>query len=116
MDRDKELENFQRELEKDIRSADPYLHKPDQLKVQDGETCWLDQARICGADCMAYNTLGVGLEPEQEVQGHLRCVVLASQAGNFVTIARLSASLRKTDETLAKLLRAVTPYNPNVPV
>lgn len=111
-DREKELNQFAAELDRELGT---YIHKPDKMNVQDGESCWLDQARICGPDCVAFNVDGVGIEPEQETQGHTKCVVLASQSSNLITIAKLSASLRKSEQTLAALAARLAPSNPNVP-
>ena len=48
--RDQELDNVMRELRRD----DPYIEKPDEMRVDIGGGCFLDRERVCGPDCTAF--------------------------------------------------------------
>jgi hypothetical protein len=34
----------------------PYIEEPEIKAVGDGSCCWLSPDRICGCDCIAFNT------------------------------------------------------------
>jgi len=69
MDRDQELE----QLEKELRGKPtPHLHKPDELPISDGTTCFMNQERMCASDCRAYN---IDSKPGE---GADCCLILAS--------------------------------------
>lgn len=53
-----------RNRELDEAVSDPYIEKPDELDVGDGQMCWLDSNRMCGPDCKAFN-LSAEQGPEQ---------------------------------------------------
>lgn len=79
-------------LEKELRA--PFIETPDRLEAADGSMCWLDGDRRCGPDCMAFNALGVGVEPDAVIQGHLQCVVLATMSSQNAGLVGLIASNR----------------------
>lgn len=86
MERDEELSEAERELaeaEKAFGSS-RYIHRPDEIDLQDGMTCWLDGERVCGGDCMAFNIDGDG--PNQclvlHYQGQIGSAALIEIAAN----------------------------------
>lgn len=69
MDRDRELD----EIEKALRGTpQPVVHKPDNLPISDGTTCFINQERMCASDCRAFNT---NAKPGE---GADCCLILAS--------------------------------------
>lgn len=86
--RDEELDA----LEKELRT--PYIETPDRMAAADGSMCWLDGDRRCGPDCMAFNTVGVGVEDDAVIQGHTQCVVLATMSSQNAGLISLIASNR----------------------
>lgn len=88
-ERDEELDRLEREL------RDPFIETPDRIGVQEGAVCWLDARRLCGADCMAFNVEGLGLPKDEPVQGHARCILLATANSQTVELAKLVASARR---------------------
>lgn len=72
---------------------DPYIEKPDELAVGDGSSCFLDQQRMCDADCRAYDP---GADP-----GPARCTLLGGVmdiADGLQDFVRQAALTRKTNE------------------
>jgi len=69
VDRDAELDELDRTL------GDPFIERPETLDLRDGMLCWLDGARVCGSDCVAYNTEDLD-EQGNVVQGPNRCLPL----------------------------------------
>jgi hypothetical protein len=47
--RDEELDEVERALHV------PYVESPDEVNIPRGGTCWIDQHRPCGPDCVAFN-------------------------------------------------------------
>lgn len=45
-----------------LGNQQPHIEKPDELSIQDGTTCWLNQDRECATDCRAYD---VSVDPSQ---------------------------------------------------
>jgi hypothetical protein len=85
--RDEDLDD----LEKDLRR--PYLHEPDSKPITRGMECWLDQTRMCGAACMAYNIDEVDDEG-RAIDGPDRCLVLLSTgAQGAAAVLAVSASV-----------------------
>jgi hypothetical protein len=72
MERDRELEELERELG---RVEAPYIHRPEELDLRDGMLCWLDGARVCGPDCVAYNPEETD-ERGEALQGPNKCLPL----------------------------------------
>jgi len=69
-DRDAELDEIQRDLNT------PFIERPEHLDVGNGALCWLDGARRCGADCVAFDP-EEGLDKNgQEIDSPAKCRVL----------------------------------------
>lgn len=64
-DRDEDFKEVVRALRRD----DPYLEKPDEVRLDVGGTCFLDRARMCGPDCASYTDERAPTAPE-------RCTIL----------------------------------------
>jgi hypothetical protein len=92
MERDKEFDAVMGSL------SDPYIEKPDELDPS-GALCWLDMQRMCGPDCVAFNTAATGTEDQ--------CRALNAMTSQVV-------SLRQTAKTLADLKRGGIPQPPKV--
>lgn len=74
------------ENEEDLRELENRGRKkidaPDERKLLDGEICWHNAQRVCGADCIAFNTDQLD-EHGSPIQGPEKCVfiVLLGQLG-----------------------------------
>lgn len=74
------------ENEKDLEELDKRSRRkielPDEKKIIDGEICWNNSQRICGADCIAFNTDSLD-DNGDPVQGPTKCIfiVLLGQLG-----------------------------------
>jgi hypothetical protein len=70
----------------DQKPGAPFIAKPDEIDVQNGEACWLNSVRVCGADCIAFN-IDETDENGAPVQGPTKCtlIVLAGQVASGVT-------------------------------
>jgi hypothetical protein len=79
-DRDKELEDLQRELEGapagQAGGGRPFLHRPEQLDIGAGALCFLDGARLCGPDCVAFNAAEGLDENGHPIDNPNKCLVL----------------------------------------
>lgn len=93
MERDRELDDVLGALN------DPYIEKPDELTAGSGALCWLDMQRLCGPDCVAFNTKSESTEDQ--------CRALNSMTSQAV-------ALRRTTKTLADLVRGGAPNPPKV--
>jgi hypothetical protein len=99
---DHELKNVLEELAK---AGDPtrYVQKPEQIEVKDGETCWMNQVRVCGPDCIAFNRDEID-EHGSPVQGPTKCtlIVLAGQLGAGMTaLVQLTQKAQQMQHTPA---------------
>jgi len=56
----------------------PYIERPDEIEVQDGLSCWLNEARRCGPDCVAFNVSQID-EHGDPIAGPEACTALSSQ-------------------------------------
>jgi hypothetical protein len=76
---DEQTEADLRELE---RRGRPKIDHPDEKQILDGEVCWHNSQRVCGADCVAFNTDELD-EHGSPVQGPTKCIfiVLLGQLG-----------------------------------
>lgn len=92
--RDKRMDDLEAELR-----ADPYIHEPDTKDLKQGMECWLDQTRMCGAACMAYNVDDID-EDGNVIDGPDRCLVLQS------TSAQGAAAVLAVTASIASLSRA----------
>lgn len=102
-ERDKELD----ELEKELRD-DPFIAKPDEIKVGDGSICFLDKERMCGGECTAFNWQA---DPRQSPN---QCLILAYggqvASGALVEVARARQERRaQEDEQRRKAASAEVP-------
>lgn len=90
-ERDTELSGLDKEL-----ADDPHIHRPDDIKIGDGTMCWLNQERMCGGDCTAFNWEMRGESPNQ-------CVILyhmgAMGSGAIGFIHSLNLSKRSQEDT-----------------
>lgn len=90
--RDEKLDEVEREL------RDPYLYEPDVKKLAPGMTCFLNQDRVCGTDCMAFNTDEVDGQGNA-IDGPDRCLLLfnlsAMGASAHVTLAGTAMALKQ---------------------
>lgn len=76
---DEETEADLRELERRGRKK---IETPDEKQLLDGEICWHNSQRVCGADCIAFNVEQLD-EYGSPVQGPTKCIfiVLLGQLG-----------------------------------
>ncbi len=112
-DREKEYDL----LEQELRA--PFVHKPDKMNVADGAMCWINDQRMCGPDCKAFNVLGVGIDDaDVAVQAHMECVLLAAATSQATGMVQLVVSNRKLIDSLEDKKRAAayapppSPYGP----
>ena len=72
---------------------------PDERKLLDGEVCWHNAQRVCGADCIAFNVDQLD-ENGSPVQGPEKCIfiVLLGQLGT--SSANLVQLMTKTQAVL----------------
>ena len=56
----------------------PFIADPDEIDVQDGLSCWLNEARACGPDCVAFNIKQLD-EYGKPIAGPEACTALSSQ-------------------------------------
>ena len=114
MSRDKELDDLERELR-----GDPYLYAPDDVEVRDGMACWLDEGRVCGPICVAYNTEETD-ENGVAYSAADRCLVLltAKQQGAAIQLAAAAStrvSQRRLQERAEAALREAVSVKPPDP-
>ena len=85
------------------RPGAPYIEEPDEIETKEGDSCWINQGRICGPDCVAHN-------PDAEdsdggpVQGPTQCtlIVLAGQLASGVsTLAQIKKQEARSKQTPA---------------
>jgi hypothetical protein len=89
MERDQELEMIEKELR---GKPTPHLHRPDELPIDDGTTCFMNQERMCASDCRAYNT------NSKPGEGADCCLILASLldiGGKMDGVIAVASLLRK---------------------
>jgi hypothetical protein len=89
-----------RELENRSRRK---IETPDERKLLDGEICWHNAQRVCGADCIAFNTDQLD-EYGSPVQGPEKCifVVLLGQLGtNSTNLVQLMTRAQAASRTPA---------------
>ena len=110
-DRDRELEDIQRELEGPASAgpARPFLYRPEQLDVGSGTLCFMDGARRCGADCVAFNAEEGLDENGDPVDNPNKCLVLnymgqqGSAALSILALNRKAIKHRQDEERAAAL-------------
>ncbi len=77
-ERDEELDSLEQELAAmgEVKPAnDPHIERPPQLDIGPGMLCWLDGTRVCGPDCVAFNTEDVD-DNGSLLQGPNKCLAL----------------------------------------
>lgn len=95
---DDENEADLRELERRGRKK---IELPDERKLVDGEICWHNSQRVCGADCIAFNVEQLD-EYGSPVQGPTKCIfiVLLGQLGqsgaNLVQLMTKAQAMSRT--------------------
>ena len=77
-ERDQELDELERDL-----AAEPFIHRPDEIEEGKGQTCFLNENRMCEPDCTAFN---VYADPQQ---GPERCILLVYLANSAVSTQEL---------------------------
>jgi hypothetical protein len=85
-ERDEDLDELQKELEQ------PFIEEPDELDEGAGQTCFINQDRMCRADCTAFNIYA------QPAQGPERCIMLvylAATATNTEALVQLGKGMKK---------------------
>lgn len=79
----------------------PFIAEPSEIEVRNGEACWLNHIRVCGADCIAFNIEEVD-EVGSPVQGPTKCtlIVLGGQvASELSTLTLLKQRELKSAQT-----------------
>lgn len=85
------------------RPGAPHIAKPDEIDLQNGEACWLNSVRVCGADCIAYNVDETD-EHGSPVQGPTKCTLIvlggqiASGIGALVQLKQREQKARQTPQ------------------
>lgn len=96
-DRDVEMDDVEKEL-RDAASKKPFIHRPEQLDIGKGALCWMDGARLCGPDCVAFNPQE-GLDPSGvPVDSPNKCLVLTymgQQGSAALSIISVNTMVRK---------------------
>lgn len=99
MSRDEDLDELERDLKR------PFIHEPDVKDRAPGMECWLDQTRVCGPACMAYNTDEID-EKGNVVDGPDRCLILfslgAQGAAATLGIAASVGVIKRAQEAVMK--------------
>ena len=83
------------------RPGAPYIEEPEEIETKDGDSCWINQARICGPDCIAFNLDNVD-EGGGPIQGPTQCtlIVLTGQlAAGVSTLAQIKKQEVKARQT-----------------
>lgn len=90
--RDEKLDEVEREL------RDPYIHDADVKPASNGMECFLNEQRVCGAACMAFNTDEVD-EHGRVIDGPDRCLLLfnisALGANAAMTLAGTAMAIKQ---------------------
>lgn len=98
-----ESKDYLKELGARVAKA-PVIEKPDDGPIADGSVCWLDQNRICGPECIAFNHDSLGVETEGVRQGSNQCVILAvmAQQGSaaLVTIRKSRLEIQAQEDRI----------------
>lgn len=83
------------------RPGAPYIEEPDEIETKEGDACWINQVRICGPDCIAYNMDNAD-EDGGPIQGPTQCtlIVLAGQLSAGVsTLAQIKKQEMRSRQT-----------------
>ncbi len=79
----------------------PYLEEPAEIELRNGEACWINHIRVCGADCIAYNIDEVDTAGSP-VQGPTKCMLIvlggqmASELGALVQLKQRAMKQAQT--------------------
>lgn len=90
----------------------PYIEPPEELDddpEKNGLTCFLNETRVCGPDCMAYTTFQSESPYLNAQQKHCVAVVGIERLGRY---AGGLLSLLKKSEADAKRAARTTPPDP----
>ena len=95
----------------------PFIHRPDEVDddpVRNGLTCFMDQIRQCGADCMAYTTYSDGSLAGQS--GNCMLLVNAERSGkHLVILAKLTNDMINSSKRAAADQRREAQVPPTPP-
>jgi hypothetical protein len=95
----------------------PFIHRPDEVDddpVRNGLTCFMDQLRPCGADCMAYTTYSDGSLMGQA--GNCILLVNAERSGkHLVILAKLTNDMINGAKRAAADQRREAQVSPSPP-
>lgn len=94
-------DEFEKDLQELEKRARRKIERPDEVKLVDGEICWNNAQRVCGADCIAFNTEALD-EHGSPIQGPTKCVfiVLLGQLGaNSGSLVRLMSKAQAAART-----------------
>lgn len=98
----------------------PHIEGPEEIEVRNGEACWINHIRVCGADCIAYNIDEVD-EAGSPVQGPTKCMIIvlggqvASELGALVQLKQRALKQAQTSASPAAptmTFRTVTKETP----
>jgi hypothetical protein len=91
------------EIEKPEGTGDGFEYHPNMHEAGTGPACFLDQSRICGADCMAYLTKppeGQAYQGEQWAHCHL--LVNVDRTGRHLGIITTLVRNQQADQMRAQ--------------
>jgi hypothetical protein len=77
------------------RPGAPFIEEPDEVETKEGDSCWINHARICGPDCIAYNLDDVD-DGGAPVQGPTRCTMIVL-VGQLSSAASALAQIKKQE-------------------
>lgn len=97
----------------DLDELERLIRAPDESRAPspDGSTCWRDQRRICGGDCVAYNFGGIGVHPSDPIQAHTQCLLIVIRMPSTkdpMLLAAEQARIRADDERRERALREMS--------
>lgn len=98
-DQEDDLSDIEAELAG--KKGRPFIERPDALDVGPGTLCWLDGTRICGPDCVSFNSEQGLDDNKQPIDTPNKCIVLLymGQQGSaaVATIALRRKQMRKIE-------------------
>lgn len=86
-------DNRNRELDEAV--SGPHIESPDELDVGDGQLCWIDNHRLCGPDCKAFNMAAD--------QGPDQCLILNRGGKAVESLIQIEHLIRARQSSVPKV-------------
>jgi hypothetical protein len=96
-------EEDHRRLIRELQRDEPYVERPDELKVDVGGACFMDRNRMCGPDCTAFTDPAAPTAQE-------RCTLLTGASAGLELLQELVQLLRRPAARGAPDIRPPDPF------